>query len=112
MTSNLTKEDILQILNATDSEIIRYMSETAKYRENNLITYSKNIFIPLTEICRNDCGYCNFKKNPTDPDVILLKTKEEILAELKEAEQYGCKEALFTFGEDADEEEAVRMKLA
>ncbi|MBR4447187.1 7,8-didemethyl-8-hydroxy-5-deazariboflavin synthase subunit CofG [Methanobrevibacter sp.] len=112
MISNLTKGDILQILNATDSEIINYMSETVKYRENNLITYSKNIFIPLTEICRNDCGYCNFKKDPTDPDVIILKTKEEILAELKEAEQYGCKEALFTFGEDADEEEAVRLKLA
>ena len=112
MTSNLTKEDILQILNATDSEIIEYMSETARYRENNLITYSKNIFIPLTEICRNDCGYCNFKKNPSDPDVIILKTKDEILAELKEAEKYGCKEALFTFGEDADEEEAVRLKLA
>jgi FO synthase subunit 1 len=111
MISNLTKEYILQVLNATDSEIIRFMSETAKYRENNLITYSKNIFIPLTEICRNDCGYCNFKKDPSDPDVILLKTKEEILADLKEAEKYGCKEALFTFGEDADEEEAVREKL-
>ena len=111
MTSNLTKEDILHVLNATDSEIIEYMSETVKYRENNLITYSKNIFIPLTEICRNDCGYCNFKKTPDDPDVILLKTKEEILADLKEAEKYGCKEALFTFGEDADEEEVVRLKL-
>ena len=111
MTSDLTKEDILQILNATDSEINEYMSETVKYRENNLITYSKNIFIPLTEICRNDCGYCNFKKHPDDPDVILLKSKEEVLAELKEAEKYGCKEALFTFGEDADEEEAVRLKL-
>ena len=112
MQSKLTKENILQILNATDSEIIRYMSETVKYRENNLITYSKNVFIPLTEICRNDCGYCNFKKNPTDPDVVILKNKDEILADLKEAEQYGCKEALFTFGEDADEEEAVRLKLA
>lgn len=111
MTSNLTKEDILQILNATDSDIINYMAETVKYRENNLITYSKNIFIPLTEICRNDCGYCNFKKHPDDPDVILLKTKEEILDDLKEAEEYGCKEALFTFGEDPDEEEAVRLKL-
>ena len=112
MQSKLTKEDILQILNATDREIINYMSQTVKYRENNLITYSKNIFIPLTEICRNDCGYCNFKKDPSDPDVILLKTKEEILADLKEAEKYGCKEALFTFGEDADEEKAVQLKLA
>ena len=111
MTQNFTKEDILRILNATGSEIIEYMMETVEYRENNLITYSKNIFIPLTEICRNDCGYCNFKKHPSDPDVILLKTKDEILAELKEAEKYGCKEALFTFGEDADEEEAVRLKL-
>lgn len=110
MTS-LTKEDILQILNATDSDIITFMAETAKYRENNLITFSKNIFIPLTEICRNDCGYCNFKKNPDDPHAIILKTKDEILANLKEAEEYGCTEALFAFGEDADEEEIVRMKL-
>ena len=110
MTS-ITKDDILQILNATDSEIIKFMLETAKYRENNHITFSKNIFIPLTEICRNDCGYCNFKKNPDDPHAIILKTKEEILADLKEAEKHGCTEALFTFGEDADEEEIVRMKL-
>lgn len=107
----LTKEEILTILNATDKDIIRYMSETAKYRENNLITYSKNIFIPLTEICRNDCGYCNFKKHPEDSQAIILKTKEEILSDLKEAEKYGCKEALFTFGEDADEEEIVKLKL-
>ena len=52
MTSNLTKEDILEVLNATDSEIIKFMSETVKYRENHLITYSKNVFIPLTEIYR------------------------------------------------------------
>ena len=111
MTSNLTKEDILEVLNATDSEIIKFMSETVKYRENHLITYSKNVFIPLTEICRNDCGYCNFKKNPDDPEAIILKSKEEVLEALKEAEQYGCKEALFTFGEDADEEEAVQSRL-
>lgn len=112
MDSKLTKQDILQILNATDSEIIKFMSQTVPYRENNLITYSKNVFIPLTEICRNDCGYCNFKKNPDDPEAIILKTKSEVLESLKEAEQYGCKEALFTFGEDADEEPAVQEKLA
>ena len=109
--SNLTKEEILAILNATGSDIVKYMSETERYRENNLITYSKNIFIPLTEICRNDCGYCNFKKNPEDSNAIILKTKEEILADLKEAEKYGCKEAMFAFGEDADEEEVVQKRL-
>lgn len=109
--SKLAKEDILKILTATDNDIIKYMSETAKYRENNLITYSKNIFIPLTEICRNDCGYCNFKKDANDPEAIILKTKEEILADLKEAEKYGCKEAMFAFGEDADCEEVVRLRL-
>ena len=112
MSFNLTKEDILQILDAKDSDIIKYMAKTAEYRENTVITYSKNIFIPLTEICRNDCGYCNFKKNPDDPEAIILKTKEEVLESLKEAEQHGCKEALFTFGEDADEEEIVRLKLS
>ena len=109
--SNLTKEEILTILTAKKTDIVKYMLETAEYRENNLITYSKNIFIPLTEICRNDCGYCNFKKNPDDPEAIILKTKEEILADLKEAEKYGCKEAMFAFGEDADEEEIVRIRL-
>ena len=108
---SITKEDILEILNATDKDIINFMQETAKYRENNLITFSKNIFIPLTEICRNDCGYCNFKKNPDDSQAIILKTKDEILADLKEAEKYGCKEAMFAFGEDADEEEIVQLKL-
>ena len=109
--TNLTKDDILQILTATDQDIVKYMFDTAEYRENNLITYSKNVFIPLTEICRNDCGYCNFKKNPNDPEAIILKSKEEILYDLKEAEKYGCKEAMFAFGEDADEEEVVRLRL-
>lgn len=106
-----SKEDILSVLNAKNSDIVKYMAETKQYRKNKLITYSKNVFIPLTEICRNDCGYCNFKKNPSDSEAIILKTKEEVLEELKIAESYGCKEALFTFGEDADEEEVVIKRL-
>ena len=79
-----SKEDILSVLDAKGSDIIKNMSETTQYRKDNLITYSKNVFIPLTEICRNDCGYCNFKKNPNDPNAIILKSKEEILEILGE----------------------------
>lgn len=108
---NYTKEDILSVLNADHKELAKYASKIKKYRKNNLITFSKNVFIPLTEICRNDCGYCNFKKNPDDEKAVILKSKEEVLNELKIAEKYGCKEALFTFGEDADEEEVVSKRL-
>ena len=52
-----SKKDILSVLDAKGSDIINIMSKTKQYRKNNLITYSKNVFIPLTEICRNDCGY-------------------------------------------------------
>lgn len=108
---NYTKKEILSFLTAEKEEILDLMKQTVNNEENNTITYSKNIFIPLTEICRNDCGYCNFKKTPEDKNAIILKDMDEILEELKIAEKQGCKEALFTFGEDADESPAVVKAL-
>ena len=104
-----SKEDILDVLNSQKKDIVKYMSQIPENRE---ITYSKNVFIPLTEICKNDCGYCNFKKNPEDKGAIILKTKEEILEDLKKAEEYGCKEAMFAFGEDADSVDVVKERLS
>ena len=108
----ISRNEIIRILNAKQTDIVKYMAKAIQYKDNNIITYSKNVFIPLTEICKNDCGYCNFKKSPDDPDAIILKSKEEILDTLKEAEKYGCKEAMFAFGEDADTESVVKKRLA
>ena len=108
---NLSRDDLIAILECKKEDILKIMSLANSKRESNYITYSKNVFIPLTKICRNDCGYCAFKQDPNDPDAIILLDKEEVLATLKEAEEYGCKEALFTMGEDADTEEAVKAKL-
>lgn len=108
---NLKKEEIISLLNAEKNDINRLMSLANSKRENNFITYSKNIFIPLTEICRNSCGYCTFKKESNDPEAIILKNKKDIIDELKFSEQYDCKEALFTFGEQADEKEIVKSAL-
>ncbi len=104
-----SSEDIVSVLNSQKKDIVNYMNKISTKDE---ITYSKNVFIPLTEICKNDCGYCNFKKNPEDEEAILLKSKEEILNELKEAEKYGCKEAMFAFGEDADSVNVVKKRLS
>ncbi len=108
---NLNRDDLIKILECEKEDIIKIMSLASSKRENNYVTYSKNVFIPLTKVCKNDCGYCAFKQDPNDPDAIILLDKEEVLSTLKEAEKYGCKEALFTMGEDADEEEAVKERL-
>ncbi|WP_295721751.1 7,8-didemethyl-8-hydroxy-5-deazariboflavin synthase subunit CofG [uncultured Methanobrevibacter sp.] len=107
----LSKEDLSNLLKVKSSKIIDLMNLANEKKENNNTTYSKNVFIPITEICKNDCGYCNFKKSPDDKGAIILKKLDEILNTLKESEKYGCKEALFTFGEDADEEKVVKEIL-
>ncbi len=108
---DLSKEDLSNLLKVNSSNILDLMDLANEKKENNITTYSKNVFIPITEICKNDCGYCNFKKSPDDNEAIILKKEDEILNTLKESEKYGCKEALFTFGEDADEEEVVKKRL-
>ncbi len=108
---NLSRDDLIAILECKKEDILELMSLANSKREHNYVTFSKNVFIPLTKICRNDCGYCAFKQSPDDPDAIILLDKEEVLATLRGAEKYGCKEALFTMGEDADTEEAVKAKL-
>lgn len=61
-----------------------------------IVTYSRNVFIPLTRNCRNRCAYCGFRS-----DEPYLMGEEEVKALLSKAN--GAKEALFTFGEKPDE---------
>lgn len=65
------------------------------------ITYSKNIFLPLTNICRNNCSYCSFKRDITSPYAYLMK-KNEIINILNQCKYYNIKEVLLTFGEYAE----------
>ncbi|MDR0900817.1 MAG: 7,8-didemethyl-8-hydroxy-5-deazariboflavin synthase subunit CofG [Methanobrevibacter sp.] len=108
---DLKKEEIIDLLNIKQANINSLMIKANSKRENDIITYSKNVFIPLTEICRNYCGYCTFKKDPNDKTAIILKEKNEVIEDLKIAEKYNCKEALFTFGEEADHEKKVKEEL-
>ncbi len=108
---NLSRDGLIAILECKKEDILELMNLANSKRESNFVTYSKNVFIPLTKICRNDCGYCAFKQSPDDPNAIILMEKEEVLSTLKEAEKYGCTEALFTIGENADTEPAVKAKL-
>ncbi|MFP4654184.1 MAG: 7,8-didemethyl-8-hydroxy-5-deazariboflavin synthase subunit CofG [Methanohalobium sp.] len=66
------------------------------------VTYSRNVFVPVTNICRNKCGYCGFRRNSDDPQAQLMSV-DEIIPILKKGKVAGCTEALFTFGESAED---------
>ncbi|HPP77782.1 radical SAM protein, partial [Methanospirillum sp.] len=67
-----------------------------------VITYSRNVFLPLTFVCRNACGYCIFRRPPGEGCVL---SPQEVLQILRRGAEAGCTEALFTFGEHPEEVE-------
>ena len=62
------------------------------------ITYSPKVFIPLTMLCRDRCGYCTFAKAPARLAAPYLEP-DEVLALARAGADAGCHEALFTLGE-------------
>src|SRR5688572_26364957 len=62
------------------------------------VTYSPKVFIPLTMLCRDKCGYCTFAKAPARVDAPYL-TPEQVLDIARAGAAAGCHEALFTLGE-------------
>lgn len=70
--------------------------------KNRPITYSKNIFIPVTNVCRNKCAYCGFRRPAEHQDAFLM-TEEEAAAVLKRGADAGCTEAMFAFGESPEQ---------
>jgi 7,8-didemethyl-8-hydroxy-5-deazariboflavin synthase len=65
------------------------------------VTFSKNLFLPLTTVCRNRCGYCSFR---TPVQAGCLMAPPDVERTLKSGAALGCTEALFTFGERPEEE--------
>ena len=62
------------------------------------VTYSPKVFIPLTMLCRDKCGYCTFAQPPARLESPYM-TADEILAVARQGARAGCHEALFTLGE-------------
>ena len=66
------------------------------------VTYSPKVFIPLTRLCRDRCGYCTFATAPRHV-VSPYLTPDEVLAIASRGAEAGCHEALFTLGEAPEE---------
>ena len=64
-----------------------------------VVSFSPKVFIPLTHMCRDFCGYCIFRKTPEQAGDTLYMTPEQVLDVAKAGQRLGCTEALFTLGE-------------
>jgi 7,8-didemethyl-8-hydroxy-5-deazariboflavin synthase len=85
-------------ISSPDTHIGTKAGEQAE--ERRVITYSRNVFLPLTFVCRNHCGYCTFRK---EPGTGCLMNPDELEKKLIQGKLHGCTEALFTFGEHPEE---------
>jgi FO synthase len=82
-------------------DLLSAATELRAQGKGNVITYSKKVFIPLTTLCRDYCGYCTFRKDPGQPGAHFM-TPDEVLAIAERALQAGCKEALFSLGDQPE----------
>ncbi|MTD58405.1 bifunctional FO biosynthesis protein CofGH [Amycolatopsis pithecellobii] len=94
------------LLHARDEDLTVLSEHASRIRDAGLaavgregvITYSRKVFIPLTRLCRDRCGYCTFATVPGKLDAPFL-SPDEVLKIAREGAAMGCKEALFTLGD-------------
>ncbi|MFC6669892.1 7,8-didemethyl-8-hydroxy-5-deazariboflavin synthase CofG [Marinobacterium aestuariivivens] len=97
----LTRHQALAIENAGEDEFEDLRRQAAILRDafwGVSLTYSRKVFVPLTNMCRDDCGYCTFVQKPGSATARVM-TPDEVMAVVQEGERLGCKEVLFSLGE-------------
>jgi FO synthase len=88
-------------ISASDTELPEFLARARAARDRfkpGVITYSRKVFIPLTNLCRDYCGYCTFRRDPGQPGAHTM-TPEEVLQVARQGEKLGCTEALFSLGD-------------
>jgi 7,8-didemethyl-8-hydroxy-5-deazariboflavin synthase len=99
----LSKDDALALLESNDIISIFKLSASLKTRfKKDIITYSRKIFINITNLCRDYCSYCTYRKNPLESSSIMMKPAE-VLHLSKIGKKYNCTEALIVAGERPEE---------
>ena len=93
------------LLDASLDELLE--AARRRRRGDGLVTYSPKVFVPLTTLCRDVCGYCTFARPPRRGERAYL-SEDEVLAVARAGAAAGCTEALFTLGDKPE----LRYKVA
>lgn len=97
----VARGEALRWINAPEGELAELFAHARAARDRfkpGIITYSRKVFIPLTNLCRDYCGYCTFRRDPGQTGAHTM-TPDEVLAVARAGEKLGCTEALFSLGD-------------
>jgi 7,8-didemethyl-8-hydroxy-5-deazariboflavin synthase CofG subunit len=97
----ISHEAACRLIRANDDDLPALLSAAQSARARfkaGLITYSRKVFIPLTNLCRDYCGYCTFRRDPAEPGAHTM-TPDEVMEVVCAGERLGCTEALFSLGD-------------
>lgn len=100
--SGISREEALLL--ASKAPIDALLSTATLVRakgKGNVASYSKKVFIPLTTLCRDYCGYCTFRRDPGQPGALFM-TPDKVLSLAEQGVRAGCKEALFSLGDQPE----------
>src|SRR6266576_6144049 len=98
----LSRDDAIELtLHAELDALLRTASALRDRGKGRTVSYSKKVFIPLTHLCRDYCGYCTFRADPTAGRQPYM-TPEDVLAVAEAGRRAGCKEALFSLGDQPE----------
>ncbi len=101
LSTPLTQGEAVRLMNASGWELEELFAAAGQVRERRTgrtITYSRKVFLPLTNLCRDRCAYCVFARQPSDPAAHTM-TPDEVLGAARAGQRAGCKEALFSLGD-------------
>ncbi|MFY9842557.1 MAG: 7,8-didemethyl-8-hydroxy-5-deazariboflavin synthase CofG [Terriglobales bacterium] len=97
----ISREAACGLLRVDDDRLPALLSAAqaarAKFKPG-VITYSRKVFLPLTNLCRDYCGYCTFRRDPGEPGAHTM-TPDEVMEVVRAGERMGCTEALFSLGD-------------
>ena len=99
--TGLTLADAYTLIRGGDDALPALLAAAGDLRDRGkgcTITYSRKVFLPITNLCRDRCSYCTFRKDPDDPGAWTM-SRAEIREWVARARVQGCKEALMCLGD-------------
>jgi len=106
----LARDEVMALSAAADDDVQALLETAAAIRNQHkgrTVTFSPKIFVPLTNLCRDFCGYCTFRKAPDEPGAKTM-TLDEVLRIVNHGKRLGCTEVLFSLG---DKPEAIYPEM-